>query len=64
VLAYESAILHNESRHQDQPEKPLPMDAGTYSNHVNVLLGLLKALGIARRQRPDKRLHEHLASVS
>jgi hypothetical protein len=58
VLAYESAILHNNSRDADAPERPLPMDAGTYSNHVNVLLGLLKALGISRRQRPVKRLHE------
>ena len=64
VLAYESAVLHNLSRTEDQPERPLPMDAGTYSNHVNVLLGLLKALGINRRQRPVKRLHEHLAAAS
>jgi hypothetical protein len=39
------------------------MDAGTYSNHVNVLLGLLKALGIARRQRPVKSLRAHLEAV-
>jgi hypothetical protein len=64
VLAYESAVLFNEAKRANQAEMPLPMDAGTYSNHVNVLLGLLKALGIARRQRPVKRLHEHMAAVS
>jgi hypothetical protein len=41
VLAYESAILYNESKRPDQPERPLPTDAGTYSNHVNVLLGFI-----------------------
>jgi hypothetical protein len=64
VLAYESAVLFNESRRVNQPPLPLPMDAGTYSNHVNVLLGLLKALGIARRQRPVKGLRQHLEAVS
>ena len=58
VLAYESAIMHNESRRKDQPEMPLPMDAGTYSNHVNVLLGLLRTLGLERRQKPSRRLGE------
>ena len=60
VVAYESAVLHNLSRTEGQAEKPLPMTHGEYSNHVNVLLGLLKALGLGRRQRPIKRLHEHL----
>jgi hypothetical protein len=64
VLAYESAVLHNEAKRPEQPEMPLPMDAGTYSNHVNVLLGLLRVLGLERRQKPVKRLHEHLAAVS
>jgi hypothetical protein len=64
VLAYESALLFNESRRANQPEQSVPMTHGEYSNHVNVLLGLLKALGINRRQRPVKRLHEHLAAVS
>ena len=40
VLAYESAVLYNLTRAADEPERPLPMDAGTYSNHVNVMLGL------------------------
>lgn len=56
VLAYESAVLYNESRRKDQPELPLPMDAGVYSNHVNMLLGLMRALGLERRQRPSQRL--------
>ncbi len=58
VTAYESAVLFNESRAPDVPERPLPMDAGTYSNHVNVLLGLYKTLGITRRQRPVRSLRE------
>jgi hypothetical protein len=58
VLAYESAVLHNEAKRPEQPEMPLPMDGGTYSNHVNVLLGLLRVLGLERRQRPVRRLHE------
>lgn len=58
VLAYESAVLHNEAKRQDQPEMPLPMDAGTYSNHVNVLLGLLRVLGLERRSKPVRPLHQ------
>jgi hypothetical protein len=42
------------------PEKPLPITHGEYSNYVNVLFGLLKALGIQRRQKPMRRLHEHM----
>jgi hypothetical protein len=57
TLAYESALLHNQSKRADEPEMPLPMDAGTYSNHVNVLLGLLRTLGLERRSRPVRRLH-------
>ena len=64
VIDYESAILHNLSRPEGQPERPLCMTHGEYSNHVNVLLGLLKALGIGRRQRAVKGLHEHLGSAS
>jgi hypothetical protein len=58
VLAYESAVLHNEAKRADQPEMPLPMDAGTYSNHVNVLLGLLRVLGLERRTKPVRGLHQ------
>jgi hypothetical protein len=56
VLAYESAVMHNLSKRADQAEMALPFDAGTYSNHVNVLLGLLRALGLERRQKPSQRL--------
>jgi hypothetical protein len=56
VLAYESAVLHNEAKRPDQAELPLPMDAGVYSNHVNMLLGLLRTLGLERRTRPSQRL--------
>jgi hypothetical protein len=58
VLAYESAVLHNISRDAEEPERSLPMDAGTYSNHVNVLLGLLRTLGLERRTKPVRSLHE------
>lgn len=56
VLAYESAVLYNESRRPDQAELPLPMDHGVYSNHVNMLLGLLRALGLERRTKPTRSL--------
>src|SRR5690242_6725045 len=36
ILSYESAVIYNQTRKPDEPERPLPMDAGTYSNHVNV----------------------------
>ena len=49
VVEYETAIMAG---------KPLPMDAGTYSNHANVLLGHLRALGLSRRQRPVRALRE------
>jgi hypothetical protein len=61
VLAYESAVLHNEAKREDQPAMPLPMDAGTYSNHVNVLLGLLRVLGLSRRARQADGLQAYLA---
>jgi len=32
--------------------KPLPFDAGAYSNKVNVLMGLLAKLGLDRRATP------------
>lgn len=62
VLAYESALLFNEARRTDQAEKAVPMTHGEYSNHVNVLLGLLKSLGINRRQRPVRSLREVMES--
>ncbi len=53
VVAYESAVLAD--------EEP-PMTHGEYSNHVNVLLGLLRTLGLERRSRPIRTLHEHMAA--
>jgi hypothetical protein len=64
ILDYESALLHNSTCGEGNTPKPVCMDHGVYTNHVNVLLGLLKALGIQRRQRPVKRLHEHLSAAS
>jgi hypothetical protein len=63
VLAYEAAVMHNLAMLPGQVERPLPMDHGTYSNHVNVLMGLLKTLGISRRQRPATNLRAHLEAV-
>ncbi len=63
-LAYESAVMHNLARLADQPEMPVPMDAGAYSNCANVLQGYLRTLGLERRQRPAKTLHEHLRAVT
>jgi hypothetical protein len=34
------------------------MDAGTYSNHANVLQGYLKTLGLNRQSRPTETLHD------
>jgi hypothetical protein len=64
VLEYESALLHNSTCGESDAKRPVCMDHGVYTNHVNVLLGLLKALGLGRRQRPVRRLHEHLAAAS
>jgi hypothetical protein len=50
-LAYETAVLGG-----TEP----PMDAGTYSNHANVLQGYLRSLGLERRARTVRSLHEHL----
>jgi hypothetical protein len=60
-LAYESVSMHNLSFPEDQ--KPVPMDAGTYSNHANVLQGHLRTLGLERRQRPVRSLRAHLEAV-
>ena len=53
VLAYESAVLAG-----TDPS----MDAGTFSNHVNVLNGLLKSLGLGRRARNVPNVREYLAA--
>lgn len=50
-LAYEAAVLAGTAP---------PMDAGTYSNHANVLQGYLRTLGLERHQKPVRSLHEHL----
>jgi hypothetical protein len=44
-LAYESAVLAGTAA------AALPMDAGSYSNHANVLQGYLRTLGLERRQK-------------
>lgn len=59
-LDYEAAVLHNVNRSPEEPERPLPMEAGTYSNHANVLQGYLRTLGLERQAKPAKRLHELL----
>lgn len=46
-LAYEAAVLAG-----TEP----PMDAGTFSNHANVLQGYLRTLGLERRARDARRL--------
>jgi hypothetical protein len=64
ILAYESAVLHNslplELRGADKEDRPLPMTAGEYSNHANVLVGLLKSLGLKRRPRDVGDLQSYL----
>lgn len=57
-LEYEAAILHNADRAEGEPEKPLPMDAGTYSNHANVLQGYLRTLGLDRRAKTARSLRD------
>ncbi len=52
-IAYEMAVLDS---------KPPSMDAGTYSNHANVLQGYLRALGLERQARPAMGLHEFMAA--
>lgn len=49
-VEYESAVLAG--------SKKLPMDAGTYSNHANVLLGHLRTLGLERQAKPARTLRE------
>ena len=54
VLAYESDVMAG---------REASMDAGTYSNHANVLQGYLRTLGLERSARPVKRLHEHIQAA-
>jgi hypothetical protein len=59
-LAYEAAVLHNANRSPEDPERPLPMDAGTYSNHCNVLQGHLKTLGLSRQAKRGPTLRDYM----
>lgn len=40
------------------------IDIGTYTQLTNTWLGLARTLGLERKSRPVRRLHEHLAEVS
>jgi hypothetical protein len=53
VSEYETAKLNG---------KVPDLDDGTYSNHVNVLKGYLKDVGLKRRARPARGLQEYLAA--
>jgi hypothetical protein len=57
-VAYETAIMHNTELAPGETEMPLPMEAGTYSNHANVLQGYLKTLGLERQSRPAETLRD------
>ena len=41
-----------------------PLDNGTYSNHVNVLVGVLKSLGLDRKARNVRSLREVMGSAA
>ncbi|MHB8811692.1 MAG: hypothetical protein ACYDAE_00315 [Steroidobacteraceae bacterium] len=62
-LDYEAAVLHNANREPAEPERPLPMDAGTYSNHANVLQGYLKTLGLSRQAKRGPTLREYMTGA-
>ena len=40
------------------------IDIGTYTQLTNTWLGLARTLGLERKSRPVRRLHEHLAEAS
>lgn len=40
------------------------VDIGTYTQLTNTWLGLARTLGLERKSRPVRRLHEHLAEAS
>ena len=61
-VAYESAILHNAELEPGKAPLPLPMEAGTYSNHANVLQGYLKTLGLDRQSRSTETMRDVLYS--
>ena len=53
-LAYEAAVMAG-----TEP----PMDAGTFSNHANVLQGYLRTLGLERKARSVRSLHDVMQGV-
>jgi hypothetical protein len=55
-VAYESAVMANADLEPGKEPLPLPMEAGTYSNHANVLQGYLKTLGLDRQAKPTETL--------
>jgi hypothetical protein len=57
-IAYETAVMHNADLGPGQEALPLPMEAGTYSNHANVLQGYLRTLGLSRQSRPAQTLRD------
>ena len=57
-VAYEAAVMRNADLKPGEEALPLPMDAGTYSNHANVLQGYLRALGLNRQSRPAETLRD------
>jgi hypothetical protein len=57
-VAYESVVMHNAELEPGKEALPLPMEAGTYSNHANVLQGYLKTLGLERQSRPTETLRD------
>lgn len=59
MLQFEAAVMAQAVAAADGTEPPkLPMDAGTYSNFANVVMGHLKTLGIERTARPGRTLRE------
>ncbi len=54
VLAYETDVLAGRTP---------TMDAGTYSNHANVLQGYLRTLGLERRARNVRRLADVMSNT-
>jgi hypothetical protein len=54
-LAYEAAVLNG--------QEP-PMDAGTYSNHANVLQGYLRTLGLERRAKTMRSLRDVMGAAA
>jgi hypothetical protein len=65
TIGYEVAVMAQAAAIEAGTEPPpLPMDHGAYSNHVNVLLGLLKTLGLDRQAKKGPSLREYMAGAS